>query len=273
MKKASKVRLCAAVIAAVLLTAAAPVYAAESVVILVCGGGLSGETVTGEMIDGAVYVSVTEFAAAMGAGNTVRAGNSVSVAARWLNITATGGDSYIVANGNYLYVPSGCRAVGGEIMVPLYTIARAYGANITWSNVFRAAVVSRGASPIAAPRYSRDDVYWMARIIHAEAMGESFEGMIAVGNVVMNRVASPLFPDTVHGVIFDRRGGVSQFTPAANGGIYNNPSGSCIAAAHIALSGGADIVGESLFFSSVARCWASRNREHFGEVGNHKFFL
>ncbi len=49
---------------------------------------------------------------------------------------------------------------------------------------------------------SEKDLDLLIRIINAEARGEPFEGQVAVGEVVLNRVASPAFPDTIEGVIF-----------------------------------------------------------------------
>ncbi|MDR2420813.1 MAG: cell wall hydrolase [Oscillospiraceae bacterium] len=118
--------------------------------------------------------------------------------------------------------------------------------------------------------YGAEDVKWLSRIIYAEAGGESFDGMLAVGNVVMNRLRSEYYPDTVHGVIFDRRSGV-QFTPAYSGAINNTPSEACVKAAKLALDG-AEIVGGSLYFAS-ASCWASRHRELYKTIGAHDFYL
>ena len=79
-------------------------------------------------------------------------------------------------------------------------------------------------SPLAPASkfYRPDEVLWLSRIIIAESRGESLLGQIAVGNVVLNRVKSRDFPNTIYGVIFDRKYGV-QFTPVANGTIYNTP--------------------------------------------------
>ena len=96
-------------------------------------------------------------------------------------------------------------------------------------------------------------------------------GKIAVGNVVMNRLNSPMYPNTVHGVIFDRRGGV-QFTPAATGAINRTPDSSCVIAAKLALDA-ASVVGDSLFFNvRTLNSWASRNRPYVTTIGNHAFF-
>ncbi|MFD1735557.1 cell wall hydrolase [Bacillus salitolerans] len=58
----------------------------------------------------------------------------------------------------------------------------------------------------------------LARLVHAEAKGEPFAGKVAVATVVLNRVDSKLFPNSIHEVITERSaGGYYAFTPAANG--------------------------------------------------------
>lgn len=82
-------------------------------------------------------------------------------------------------------------------------------------------------------KYSDEDLYLLARLISAEARGESFEGQVAVGAVVLNRVKSPEFPDTIREVIYEK----GQFTPVTNGSIDATPTSSSISAAKDALSG------------------------------------
>lgn len=60
------------------------------------------------------------------------------------------------------------------------------------------AVFSRGG-------ISREDLMLLARLIHAEARGEIFTGQVAVGAVILNRVASPGFPKTIREVIFQKK--------------------------------------------------------------------
>ena len=60
--------------------------------------------------------------------------------------------------------------------------------------------------PEAADIYSYEDLYWLSRIISAEARGEPFIGQLAVGTVVINRTRSNYYPDTIYKVIFDRVG-------------------------------------------------------------------
>ena len=106
-----------------------------------------------------------------------------------------------------------------------------------WLRVDGAVSVVGGASADTTETEGGDDLYWLSRIISAESRGEPLEGQIAVGNVVLNRVASADFPDTIYGVIFDDRWG-GQFTPVRNGTIYQVPSARSVEAAGLSLSRG-----------------------------------
>jgi hypothetical protein len=121
--------------------------------------------------------------------------------------------------------------------------------------------------------YSEEDLFWLSRIIHAEARGERFEGMLAVGSVVMNRKYHPQYPDTVREVIFDRRNGI-QFSPTANGSINNNPSIQSFIAAMEVLEGKRN-ASSALFFMnpSIARStWMRDNRPYAFTLQSHAFF-
>lgn len=137
----------------------------------------------------------------------------------------------------------------------------------------KTSVTIRGVNGIPKVKYSEEDLYWLSRIIYAEAGTEPFEGMIAVGSVVMNRVASDSYPDTVYGVIFDKKFGV-QFTPAATGTVYRTPSKDAITAAKICLAG-YSVSEEILFFLNerIATCtWTRDNCQYVMTIGNHDFY-
>lgn len=121
--------------------------------------------------------------------------------------------------------------------------------------------------------YDYEDLYWLARIISAEAKGESFTGQIGVGTVVLNRVRSKEFPNTVKGVVFDRKYG-TQFTPVANGSIYNTPTNSAVVAAKMCLDG-YTLSNSVLYFvnpSIATSSWIQNNRKYAFRVGNHEFY-
>ena len=130
----------------------------------------------------------------------------------------------------------------GRTYVPLRALASAAGWGISYEN---GGVALDRTRDYIAP-YTADDLYWLARIIQAESGGEPYAGKLAVGAVVLNRVAHPAWPDTVWGVIFDRNNGV-QFTPAATGTVYCTPSAESVAAARECLAG-VRSVGNCLYF-------------------------
>lgn len=102
-----------------------------------------------------------------------------------------------------------------------------------------------------------DDIRLLAALIYCEAGSESYQGQLAVGAVVMNRVKSGAYPNTISGVIYAS----GQFTPAMNGKvarIYNTdiPS-SCYTAAQEAMGGMTNVGGAT----------------HFRRAGNHEGIL
>ncbi len=101
---------------------------------------------------------------------------------------------------------------------------------------------------ISEVSFAEGDRYLLANLIYCEAGGEPYEGKLAVGSVVINRVLSSKFPDTVLGVIYQK----SQFSPAASGRLElaltaNKATESCYRAADAAMSGATN-VGNCVFF-------------------------
>ena len=122
--------------------------------------------------------------------------------------------------------------------------------------------------------YREEDLYWLSRIIHAEAQGEPYVGKVAVGNVVLNRVESGLFPNTIKGVVFDKQHGYTQFSPVLDGNIYNTPNSDSINAAKDALNGNRP-VGDALYFLNMSKStnfWIVQNRKYFMTIGDHDFY-
>ena len=115
---------------------------------------------------------------------------------------------------------------------------------------------------------------WLSRIIYAESGGESITGQIAVGNVILNRVKSSQFPDTVEGVIFDRKDAV-QFEPVGNGRVYQTPSAQSVEAAKRALDG-ENVIGSALYFYAPALSqgvWINASCTYQQTIGCHRFYL
>ncbi len=183
--------------------------------------------------------------------------------------------NYIVANERYLYHEMPVYMENGVMYAPIMMLYRAFDAKIKWSDSVGGFLLTRGGGAIESGNnyYRQDEIYWMSRIISAEAKGEELIGKIAVGNVVLNRVRSDEFPNTIYSVIFDNKYGV-QFTPAANGTINAKPTAESILAAKICLEY-YTVSPEILYFVNPQispNSWASKNRPYFKRIGNHEFY-
>ncbi|PIB57860.1 cell wall hydrolase, partial [Pseudomonas sp. 2822-17] len=100
---------------------------------------------------------------------------------------------------------------------------------------------------------NQEALEWLAKMIYAEARGEPLEGQIAVGAVIMNRVNSSLFPNSVKEVLFEKSSGVYQFTPAATGSINSASPNDMNMQAAIRAANGEDPTNGSLFFYNPAK--------------------
>ncbi|WP_058300424.1 cell wall hydrolase [Gorillibacterium timonense] len=108
----------------------------------------------------------------------------------------------------------------------------------------------------------------LARIIYAEARGESYEGQVAVGAVVINRVKSPHFPDTIREVVFQR----GAFTAVHDGQYRLKPGVAAYRAAREALRG-TDPTGNAVYYynpDTATSRWI-RSRAATKRIGNHLF--
>ena len=257
------------------LTLTGPAYATESgIEVPVYVNGAAIETgFASQVVNGQTYVSYNAIVYALYPDAVaVWANNQAEVTATGLKLEIKPTAKYIVANGRYLYVPDGVISGGNHILVPVRTLCQALGATATWDTATGSVQITGGAGPIASgdSYYDADDLYWLSRIIYAESGNQSLEGKIAVGNVVLNRVASPLFPNTVYDVLFQR----NQFTPASSGSINRTPTAECVVAAKLCLDG-ANTAGSALYFVNPRvspNSWAARNRPHVATIGAHAFF-
>ena len=95
------------------------------------------------------------------------------------------------------------------------------------------------------PEATEANVNLLAQIISAEARGESYEGQVAVGAVVLNRVEHPSFPDTISGVIYQK----GAFTAITDGQFWEPIEASCYDAARDALNGWDPTGGAVYYFN------------------------
>ena len=190
-------------------------------------------------------------------------------------VTATVGDRYVYAQGRCFYTVEPIIIIDNSMFLPVRAIAKAIGVEVSWNDSTRSVTLrNTGVLPRSGSDfYNADDLYWLSRIISAEAKGESLLGQIAVGNVVLNRKAHSSYPNTVYGVIFDRKHG-TQFSPVSFGTIYQKPTASAIIAAKICLEG-YSLSNRILFFMNpriATNHWISQNRTYEFRIGNHVFY-
>lgn len=116
--------------------------------------------------------------------------------------------------------------------------------------------------------YSQNDIQLMANAVHGEARGEPYEGKVAVAAVILNRVESPTFPNTVSGVIFEPR----AFTAVADGQIWLTPNETAKEAVMDAINGW-DPTGNAEYYfnpdtATSAWIWT---RPQIKRIGKHIF--
>ena len=235
--------------------------------------------VTGYLKDGTTYVPIRQFFQLLG-GSWVT-WNSAELSA---NVRGNANAAFYLGSrtawidSEKHQLPGRSYSQDGTFYVPLRGIAEALDCGVSYNSALqRVTLTTKGSSSqnTADSSAYKDSVYWLARIIQAESGAEPYRGKLAVGNVILNRVASTDFPNSIYGVIFDRKNGV-QFTPVANGTIYNTPSAESIRAAEECLAG-TRVVGNCLYFfnpkTATKASWIVQNCRYYTSIGDHDFYL
>ncbi|MBB6447415.1 cell wall hydrolase [Bacillus benzoevorans] len=121
---------------------------------------------------------------------------------------------------------------------------------------------------------SNEEKDLLARIVEAEAKGESYEGKVAVATVVLNRVESPEFPNSITEVIYQVVGKSYAFSPVQNGEINKPASEESIRAAEEALTR-TNRLNEAVFFYNpeIATDNWILSRTIVETIGNHVFAI
>jgi len=128
-----------------------------------------------------------------------------------------------------------------------------------------------GASTTAGGKavgFKNSDVDLLARVISAEARGEPYRGQVAVGAVILNRIESSQFPNSIPDIVYQPR----AFSSVDDGQIYMQASSSAVKAAYEALSGSDPSRGALYFFNPAKTSnkfiWS---RPQITKIGNHIF--
>lgn len=192
-----------------------------------------------------------------------------------LVITLAPEDGYLIANGRYIYLLGMAYNINGTLMVPLRELARVFGVEVSWDDAD--CVVEIDTQTLALLEsgedfYSEEDLYWLSHVIYSESGNQPLEGMIGVGNVVLNRANddSGLFGEGIQGVIFLP----GQFDVVPTGAIYLTPSDKAVAAAKLCLEG-YNTVGDAKWFVNPTMgttSWFDRNTTYALTIQDHNFY-
>lgn len=118
--------------------------------------------------------------------------------------------------------------------------------------------------------FSESDVQLLAKIISAESRGEPYQGQVAVGAVIMNRISHPSFPNTLSGVIYQE----GAFSCLYDGGVNAAVADSAYTAAREAING-SDPTGGAIYYYNPAKTtnkwiWS---RQVIAVIGAHNFAI
>lgn len=122
----------------------------------------------------------------------------------------------------------------------------------------------------SSSNYTNSDLYLLAKCIYAEARGESYTGQVAVGAVILNRVASSAFPNTIAGVIYQQH----AFTAVSDGQINLEPDKTAMNAASDAMNGWDPTYGCIYYYNpAVATSSWIFGRKTVTTIGKHVFAI
>lgn len=141
---------------------------------------------------------------------------------------------------------------------------------IVGKNTLKALGMSLNSSSSSNNNYSNNDIYLLAKLIHAEARGESYTGQVAVGAVVLNRVKSSSFPNTISGVIYQKY----AFTAVDDGQMNLEPNETARKAAIAAMNGWDPSYGALYYYNpaTASSQWIF-SRQTTVVIGRHVFAI
>jgi len=265
--------------AAVPVSAAAEAEAPARTVAVLVNDGLAqvADTV---VVDGRIYVPAARVAGLLGAKCSWDQGNEE------LSIHTASGREIVFGNGVPVVYMDGGRfrmdafpfVKDGRLYAPLRQLSELLGTQLRANeeaDVFELAPLPQTVAPAAfaalkpAEPFKESDHLLLARIAMVEAGNESYEGQLAVANVILNRVKDERFPDSIRGVIYAGK----QFPPAHNGLLdRRKPNADALRAARDALNG-KNNVGQALYFYNpdVTKVAFWSGLDVVATIGSHRF--
>lgn len=242
------------------------------------------------VLDGIIYAPIREISEALGAKVSWNSESKYAIIYNNnVKLSFEVGQNECILNDEHIKMPQSI-IVNGKTMVPIRFLSEIFNFKVEWDDKFKVAILSSTGEMLTNKEleqlilsntkvkseinYTNEDLYWLSRLVHAEAQSEPYEGKLAVANVILNRVKSNEFPNSIKGVIFDRTHSV-QFTPTVNGEIYKTPSSESEKAALEALQGNNN-AKNILYFLNPKKSpvnWITKNRNYAFTISNHNFYF
>lgn len=184
--------------------------------------------------------------------HTVKAGDSLWLISQWYGV-------------NLQALVSANPGISGSYIYPGQNI------NIPTSNASAGVLASRAGRNYSS--YSQGEIDLLARLVQSEASGETYIGQVAVAASVLNRVASPRYPNTLSGVIYQVVNGNYQYSPVLDGRISLPANQTAYQAVYDALSGWDPSYNALGFYNprKTSNQWV-RQQPVTTVIGNHVFF-
>ena len=201
---------------------------------------------------------------------------TVTVTKDDINLSFQVGSNTAYLNGKKTPVGAKAILIDDRTYLPMRFIAESMGGTVNWNDNYLTVEINNltlSDDAKTGRNYTDDQVYWLAKIISSESENQPMRGKVAVGNVVMNRVSSSEYPNTIYSVIFDKTFGY-QFSPVENGSIYKEPVKDAYIAAKLCLEG-YNVIGDCKYFLNpdIAKStWIPENKTYYTTIGDHDFY-
>lgn len=233
---------------------------------------------TGYLIDSVTYVPMHAFLELMlRSCDTIweQDAETATLAADGFFASYTMGTCYMTVNGRYLYFPDGAYNINGTIVAPIRELAKIFSLEVNWDHEEWSINIDASEPVIFTSGeefYNPDDLYWLSRVINSEAGNQPMEGMIGVGNVVINRRddETNAFRSTIYDVIFQE----GQFDVVPSGAIYLTPNDNAVIAAKLCMEG-YNTVGDAKWFFNPkisSSGWFEKYKTFAVSIADHDFY-
>lgn len=208
--------------------------------------------------------------------NNLRNAHFIYVGQRLTVPAGKAATTYTVCGGDTLWLIAQRHKVTVPELLTVNKIAQPHHIEVGQRIIIPTGAAVPVTSPVASRgsgSYSAAELDLLARLVRAEAGGESFKGQVAVAASVLNRVRSSLYPSTVTGVINQVVGGYYQYSPVLDGKIKQPANDSARRAVQEALTGADPSLGALGFYNprKTSNQWV-RSKAVTTTIGNHVFF-